>query len=143
MHVGDLAVERRRTLQRHVRPALAHGRDEHAVLARGLGGEQAHLHPDAGRLQLCHAAPGHERVGIELGGDDPNDACRGDRRRTGRRPAVVRARLERDVQGGAAGTGTRRRERPDLGVRPAGPEVRPLADDLPVADEDGADHGVG
>ena len=57
--------------------------------------------------------------------------------------AVVRARLERDVERRAARALAGRLERDDLGVRAAVPLVPALADDLAVADDDGADDGFG
>ena len=54
------------------------------------------------------AAPGDSRVGVGHGRDDAPHSGPQDVVDTGRRPAGVIARLERDVEIGAAGEGSRR-----------------------------------
>ena len=79
---------------------------------------------------------------IANGGHDARDARGDDGVGTRRRLAVVRARLERDVQRRAARAATSRAQRIDLGVRLAESRVKPLADDLTAGNDDGADHWV-
>src|SRR5512133_1158400 len=82
------------------------------------------------------------RVRIERPGDDPLDAGIENRLGAGRRAAVVRAGLHRHVERCAAGALSGRLQGDDLAVRPSLALVPALADDLPVADDDGPDHGV-
>jgi hypothetical protein len=98
---------------------------------------------DAMRPQRRGTARG-DRVRVDDPGDDANHA--GPNERLGARTgaADVIARFHRDHGGAAARPLTRGRERPDLGVWPAGVGVEPLADDLAcLVEDDAADDRVG
>ena len=79
-------------------------------------------------------------IGVDERDDDARDARVEQRLGAGRRAALVRARLERDVRGGAPGAGAGRRQRADLGVRAARWLGGALADDGPVRRDDHAAH---
>ena len=125
-----------------MRAALARRGQPRAILPLGLVGEQAELDPHAGSAQARPAAP-RQRVRIAERRDHARDAGGGHRRGAGGRAAVVIARLQRAVEGGAACGGAGGRQRLDLGVRPAGTQVRALAHDPAVAHDDGAHHRIG
>src|SRR4051812_29033743 len=137
---GDAAVEGRRGLvgdegaaePRPGQPAL----DQRPRLEALLD-----LHVDPGRPEPLGPAA---RVLARIRGadDDPCDPGREDRVDAGRRAAVVRAGLQRDVERRAARLLPRRLERPNLGVRLAGPLVPALADDLVAVGDDRTDDGV-
>ena len=55
-------------------------------------------HLDACRLELAEAVASHQRVGVVIAADHPFDAFLDDKVRARRRLAIVRARLEVDVQ---------------------------------------------
>jgi streptomycin 6-kinase len=79
---------------------------------------------------------------IKLPGDDTGYACGDQRIDTRRCRPVVRARLERDVDGRAPRTRPRRCQRVHLGVRSSLPFVPPLADDLAVGHHDRTDDRI-
>jgi hypothetical protein len=83
------------------------------------------------------------RVEIAHGGDNPSDS--GGMYSLDARPGAARvaARFERAVQRTALGTLAGSIERDDLGVRPAGAEMCPLAGDESVGvDHDGANNRI-
>src|SRR5262249_31616454 len=65
-----------------------------------------------------------------------------ERVRARRSPAMVAAGLEGDVACGAAGGRPSLSQRQDLGMRPTGPPMVPFSDDLPLMNDDSADHRV-
>jgi hypothetical protein len=78
--------------------------------------------------------------------DDSGDARVDDRVGAGRLPAVVRARLEADVERRARGipaAASALLERRDLGVGAAELGVKALADRLAFPDQDSPDHRIG
>ena len=106
---------------------------------RGEPGQVAGLHlrlraaraPRRPRVSAASSAPpGGDRVRVDDAGHDPDHAGPDQRLRAGTGSADVVARLHRDHRGAAAGPLPRRRERPDLGVRPAGVRVKALTDHL-------------
>jgi hypothetical protein len=81
------------------------------------------LHRDAAGAQPGEALAGHERIGVREGADHPRDAGGDQRVAAGTGAAVMRARLEGDVRGGAAhvlATGRGIAQGHDLCVRLAG-----------------------
>ena len=140
------AVERDRRLQAQPRPAALHARDEADVELARLVAAAAPLDGDAGRREPRRAAARDERVRVAQGDDDAADAGGDERVGARRRAAVVRARLERDVDGRAADVDAARggvAQRHHLGVRAAGFLRVAAADDAAVgADDDAADARV-
>ena len=116
---------------------------ERRVQPAGRRLEDAGLDLDAGCSETREPPAVDHGVRITGGDDRPSDAGVDDRARARRRPSDVIAGLERAVEGGAAGEVARGGERADLGVRRSGTLVPALTDDVPVANDDGADHGVG
>ncbi len=91
--------------------------------SRASSPPRAGLDDDAGGGEPRRALPGDQRIRIAHGDDDAADAGGDQRVGAGRRAAVVRARLERDVDGRAAHVVAARRrvaQGHDLGVRAAG-----------------------
>ncbi len=118
---GDAPVERRAGLQAHPGAAPREAREKSAMVAAGLGLEQARLDADAGGPQALEAVAAHPRIGIADRGDHPRDARRDERVGAWRRAAVMAAGLEGHVHRGAGGAPAARGERHRLGVGFAGP----------------------
>ena len=92
-----------RGLQRHQRPAGAHEVNEGLVELRGACVvARIHFHFDARVAQPREAAAGTCGLGSSIGRDHLANARREDRIDARRRAAVMRCRLERDVQRRAA-----------------------------------------
>ena len=120
---------------RRICPALSRAR---------LLGADADLDRDAGRAQPRMALPRHFRIGILERGDDARDAGRDDRVRARRRLAVMRTRLERDVERRAARRAAGAHERLGLRMRPAaGLRPAPPDDDRRPSTDDRADRRIG
>ena len=138
----DAAVERDGELERDERPAAEHVR----TIAGGQEPRLVRTRPDHDRdaraPELRDAAAAHAGVGIDHGHDDAPEPEADERVRAGRRAPVVRARLEGDVERGAAHPPAGGAQGLDLGVRRAGAAVEALADDAPAAREDGAHRRV-
>ena len=145
----DLAVQRRRQLERHERPARGHVRPERLVVPPRLGAAHADRHVDAGLAHPPDAAAGDGGERVLLGHDHAPDLPVDDQVGAGRRLAGVAARLQRDDQRrlgqpspDAAALGVA--DGPDLGVGAAPPPVPPLPPGLAVGPEqDRADGRVG
>ena len=140
-------VERDRRLQAQPGPAAFHARDEADVELARLLAAAAPLDGDAGGLEPRRAAPGDERVRVAQRDDDARHAGSDERIGARRRAAVVRARLERDVDRRAANVDAARRgiaQRHRLGVR-AARFLRVAAAGEPAvgADDDAADARIG
>ena len=73
---------------------------------------------DARIAQQSETSPGDARVWVFQSADDPRDAGGDDRLGAGRRHAVMRARLQRDIERRAARGLAGFVERAPLGVRP-------------------------
>ena len=93
-----LAVGRHRELERHARPAVAHAQDVAGVVAPRLVGADADIDRNALRAQPRMARARDFRIGILERRDDARNAGLDDGIGAGRRLALVRARLERDIQ---------------------------------------------
>ena len=110
---GGVAVRRARELQRHHRPAFAsragYGRDGRAAPPRRR--RRATTSIPAARSSAM-PAPGDARVGVLQRADDAGDAGGDQRLGAGRRPAVMRAGLQRHVDGRAARERARPRRAP-------------------------------
>src|SRR5581483_11638732 len=97
------------------------------------------LHLDAGLPQALEAATVHERVRVARADDDARHAGRDDGVGARRRAAVMGAGLEGHVERRPARPLARLLERDRLRVTDGVVLVPALADDLPVADDHGAD----
>ena len=144
---AGLAVGRDRELEHDLRAALAHAPDMSRMRPPRLIGADADRDRDAGRGQPAMALAGDLRIGILQRRHHPRDAGRDDGVGARRGLTVVRAGLERHVEGGAAGRAAGAPERLGLGMRTAA-GLRPAASDdhraigLPPHHH-GADGGVG
>jgi hypothetical protein len=117
------------------------------MIATRFLGANADIDGDAGRAQPRVASAGNLRVWIFERRDDPGHARGDDRVGARRRLAVVRARLEGDVEVGAARGLAGAAQGLDLSMRPAA-GLGPTAADDPrraaiAANNDSADRGVG
>ena len=140
---GDPAVERGRRLEQDER-AVEPGRgQERLVQPLRLGRQHADARLDPRRPQQREPPPVDERERVAHGCDDARNARVAHERRARGRAAVVRARLERDVERRAARASPGLLQRRHLGVRTSGPRVETLAHDAAAADDDAADDGVG
>ena len=80
--------------------------------------QQTRLHLNAGGAEPGNATPAHARIGImAIGNDNAADAGGDQGVRAGRRPAVMRARLEGDVRGAPICPGAGARQGHGLGMR--------------------------
>ena len=143
---GGAAVERDRCLEAQPGPAPFHARDEADVelacsLADGAVGYVDHV--DAGGGQPRRTLACHQRIRVAHGHDDAADAGGDESVRTRWRAAVVRARLERDDDRGAAhigASGCRVAQCHHLRVRTAGLlRVAATGDAAVGSDDDAAD----
>ena len=94
---------------------------------------------DPGGADSVEAAPVDERVRIAGADDDARHSRRDDGVGAGRRPPVMRARLERHVERRAARSVARLLERDRLGVADSVVLVPALPHDLAVSHDDRAD----
>jgi hypothetical protein len=116
--------------------------DEARVLPPRFGLQDAGLDIHVLASEKRNSAAIDERVGIDGGHDHPGEARRGDPRRTWRGPSLMRAWLERDVEGGPRDSVPGLVHGDDLRVRTARALVPSLAEHLSVADDHRADQGV-
>ena len=138
----DAAVERRRELHDHERPALRDPRNEPLVELACCRLEHSLRHGNVRRAKEAEALPVGARVGVAHRGDDALDARLVDRVDAWWCASRVRAGLQRGVQRRAASAVPRLAEGDDLRVRLAGRAMEPVADDLAVAHDHRADHGI-
>jgi hypothetical protein len=100
---GHLAVQRHRRLEEHPGTTRARALAERLVLEPGPGRQVSvdhhHVHPLV--AQDAEATARGVRAGVVGGDHDAADSRPEDRLRARRRPSVVAARLERDVEGGS------------------------------------------
>ena len=127
----DPAVLRGRELERDERPVGALLQEKAGVQRLGLGPQQAEFDLDARLAQLGDALAVDPAIGAERCRDHPADAGLDQGHGAGRRPAVVGAGLEADVDGGAERRGARAPQRLGLGMRPAA-RLGPAAADDPA-----------
>ena len=138
----DLAVERDRRLERELRATFARPRQERAIrtLARRTLDPDGDLEPRATQHPDPTAMPRH---GVRGPDHHARQAGIADDRCTRRRPPVVGARLEVDVERGAVRRTAELVERDDLRMPLAGALVGALREHLPIgADDHAADHRV-
>ena len=130
-----------------MRAPVAHAPQVPGMIEPRFIGAHADCYGEAGRAQPRVTGAGNLRVWIFERRHDAGDARGDDRVGARRRLAVVRARLERDVEVGAArglagaAQGLDLRMRPAAGLGPAAADDPRLA--AIAADNDGADRGVG
>ena len=140
---SDRAVERHRHLERDERDRVR-GCEGEALDERTRRRIVDDVDRDACRAQTSGTAA-RDRVGIERAGDDARDAGSEDRLRARPGPAVMVARLERDVQGCAANVGTagaRGKQGFDFRVRLAAAMVIALAQRSAITDDDRTDRRI-
>src|SRR5262249_58446705 len=112
-----LAVGRHRELEDYVRPAIADAADVAGVRTLGFVRAKPDFDPDTGLGEPPMAGARHFRVRIDQRRYHADDAGRDDGVGTGRGLAVMRAGLERHVEGGAARGGAGAPQCLDLGMR--------------------------
>ena len=140
---GDATVERARELEVKERPAFPDAQEEAGIDLGRRRRTFADLDRDAGRRQTRMPLPLYARIGILEGRDDAADAGLDQGVGTGRRPAVMRARLQRDVDGGAFQGLARIGDRLGLGVRPAAVLRAAARDHAAIAHDHAADGRIG
>ena len=140
---GDFAVQRDGGLERHQRPAGAHEVQERLIQLLGFGGEfGGHFHFDARLAQPAKSLARHQRVGVLDGRHHARHAGRNQGVGAGRRAALVGARLQVQVERGAARLLAGLRQRDHLGVLDAGVGVEAAAHHFAIAHQHGAHHGI-
>jgi hypothetical protein len=141
----DLAVQAGGALDGDAGPAQSPVDQEGGVLLGGRLGPVPELDRDAGGPQPGRAAPGHERVGVDQGGDHAADAGGGHGVGAGRGAAVVGAGLEGDVERGPGRGRAGRLDGQGLGVGRTGGPVPALPHHAGAVrvDQHGAHHRVG
>ena len=140
---AGLAVGRHRELEQHLRPAFAHAADVAGVGARRRLGAEPDLDRDAAARAAGRAPARDLRIGILQRRHHARDAGADDGVGAGRRLAVMRARLERHVERGAARGLAGALERLGLGMRPAAGLRPAAAEDDAVLDDHRADRRIG
>ena len=140
----DFSIQRHRGLQRHQSPAGAHEMHEGFVdLDRSRRGARVQLDLHSGFAQTAEAAAGDEWIGILHGRNHPAHARRQNRVDARRRPAMVRARLQRDIERRALRPFPGLLQRQNLRMLDAGPGVEAAAHGLAVTHHHRAHGGVG
>jgi hypothetical protein len=129
-----------------MRAPVAHAPQVPGMIEPRFIGAHADRYGEAGRAQPCMTGAGHRRIWIFERQHDAGHACGDDRVGTWRRLSVVRARLEGDVEVGAARGLAGAAQGLDFRMRPAA-GLGPAAADDPrraaiAADNDGADRRV-
>ena len=141
---GDLPVQRDRRFQRDQRPAGAHEVQERLVELLGFGRELVgDLDFDAGRRAAGEALPGHQRIGICHRRHHARHARLDQRVDARRRAALVRARLQIEIQRGAARLLAGLRQRDDFGVLQPGIGVESAAHHFAIAHQHRAHQRIG
>jgi hypothetical protein len=138
-----LAVSRSGELEEYVRPAVPHAADMAGMVAPRLFGAKANVHRGACGAQARVPGTGNFGIGIFQCRDDARDARGDDGVGAGRRFAVMRARLERDVKRRPASGRACASQSFDLGMRPPAGLCPAAADDHPILDDHRADRRIG
>jgi len=128
-------------------PRQAGGRafDEWCVELGGVLLAETDVDVDVRAAQVVDAAAGNAGVGVDHGDVDLGDPGVDDRVGAGGRLGVVAAGFEVDVEGGGGGVaagGGAAVQCVNLGVGRSEAVVISFGEDLAVAHEDGADHGI-
>ena len=139
---AGFAVGRDRELEHDVGPAVAHAPDVAGMIAPRLLGADADLDRDARRAQPRVARARDFGIGIFERRDDARNAGGDDGVGAGRRLAVMRAGLERDVERRAARRRAGAAQGFDLGMRPAAGLGPAAADNDAVLDDHRADRRI-
>ena len=140
---GYLAVEGDRGFQRNQRPSGRREVEKRLVeLARFSGVLFDALNLDPCRAQLRSAAAGTVWMGIVDGIEHARNAGRDDRIDTGRCAALMRARLETDIEIGPERPLAGLFKRDDFRMLQAGIGMEAAAGDLAFAHHHGPDHRV-
>jgi hypothetical protein len=139
---GDAAVEGDRGLQEDEGTPARSGDEEPLVERARLRFRDADGDGKPGAAQRAQAGAVHLRVRVLDGDHDAPHAGRRDHRGARRRPSVVRAGLESDVQRGPASVRGRAAKRSDLGMLASGAAMERLADHAAALDHDASHHRV-
>src|ERR1700691_1698029 len=123
-----------------MRTAVTHAPDVTGMVAARFVGANTDVDRDASRAKACVTLPRYCGVGVLDRRDDPCQARSDNGVGAGWRLAVVRARLQRYVQGATARRLAAAAQRLDLGVRPAA-GLRPAATDNDAVFHDHGAHG--
>lgn len=122
---------------------MFHAFEKARVERAGLGFEHAAGHFNTRLGQTPQALPRHLRVRVLHGSHHPRHTGVDQRFGTGRRAAMVAARLQGDVGAGTAGTLTGLAQGMHFGMRLAGAHVPAFADHFAVAHDHAAYTGLG
>ena len=116
---GGLAIQRSGRLQSDPGSSARHAGNETDIEFARFAFQQAGLHLDPGQRKQLQAAPGHLRVRVAHRGDHACDAGIDQRVGAGRCAAMMAARLQRDIGGGALCPRAGGTQGVHFGVRPA------------------------
>ena len=139
---GDPAVQGGRQLERDEGKPLGDVLDEGLVQAAAFLLPHRHLDPNAGLPECVYPAAGHHRIGVHHPRHHPPYAGVDERLGTRGGAAEVAARLQIDVERGAAGRVARLPERHHLRVIVAGPGMIAAPHDAAVPHRHRSHHGV-
>ncbi len=139
---GGVAVRRLGELQSDHRPPLRHPQYVAEMIGAGLHGAHAGRRPRRRPRATAHGRGRRRAVRVLERGDDPRDAGGEDRVHAGRRRAVMRARLQRDVERRAARRLAGRSHGDGLGVRAAAQRRVAARDDDAVLDDQRANRRI-
>ncbi len=140
---GDLPVEAERRLDRDERDLADDVLGEGLVQGRVPLREQADRDVEAGLFEPADALRVDERIGVEGRNDHPPEPGGEDRVDARRGPAPVDAGLQSQVQRRPLGALSGQAQGQDLRVGLARSPVVAVPGEDPVADDDGADEGIG
>ena len=140
---GDLAVERLRELQRHERCTGGNVLDVRLIQTACLLAQNVTGCLDTSASKLLCTASGHDGIGVRHGVHHPRDASVDDQIRARRRPAVMRARLQRNIERRTLRRVAGRVQRDDLRMGTTRAFVEPASDHSAVLNDDRADHRIG
>ncbi len=126
-----------------MRTLVADAPEMPGMIARGFHSPRPDIDRDAGGAQFGMALPGHFRIGILDRRHHPRNPGRDHRIGAGRRFAEMRARLQRDIERGAARGVTGARQCLGLGMGAAAGLGPAAADNDAVLDHDRADRRIG
>ncbi len=138
-----LAVEAGGQFHAQPRPRTRHPCDKADVEFSGLDLEQPTLGQHTSVAQDRQPLPGHQRIGILHGDDNPPHTSRQQRLGTRWRATMVAAGLERDVSGGRTCFLSGKVQGEHFGMLLPRTAMPAFADDPAILDDDAADTGVG
>ena len=133
-------IDTRADLDGHPRRATSHARKEPAIQLACIAFEYADRDLDSRRFELAQPAASHSWIGVRRGHDDSLQTRSEHGVDTGRRAAMMRARLERHVGGAATRASASLGQRIDLCMRLTGAAMPALAHHIALrVEQDAAD----